>query len=199
MRQGAQAGVIQAKAVHGDHPTTVEVEILRGPRQPRRINRGNVRPAELIGHVRTVTFAPEDLELVRAMIRAERRRFLDDLMAQMKPRLAGTKAEYDKVTRQRAALLKSLGGAAAARGTHRWWGAGRVGRAAGEAGRADHGGAGPDHRRLRPHVAEYYQIVSGRSRLQAPRASIMRTAPRRGCSRFRVRRNCRIQRAGGGR
>ena len=49
VRQGAQAGVIQARVVHGDHPTTVEVEIYAGRANRARINRGNVRPAELIG------------------------------------------------------------------------------------------------------------------------------------------------------
>ena len=164
VRQGAQAGVIQAKAVHGDHPTTVEVEIYAGRANRARINRGNVRPAELIGHVRTVTFAPEDLELVRGDP-AERRRFLDDLMVQMKPRLAGAKAEYDKVTRQRAALLKSLG-ARRRRGAHIDGGAldvwdvqlAKLG-AQITAARAQIIAG------LRPHVAEYYQIVSGRSGL----------------------------------
>ncbi|MGO1637385.1 DNA replication/repair protein RecF [Ancrocorticia populi] len=162
VRQGAQAGVIQAKVVHGEHPTTVEVEIFAGRANRARINRGGVRPVELIGHVRTVTFAPEDLELVRGDP-AERRRFLDDLMIQMKPRMAGVKAEYEKVARQRAALLKSLGaqrrrGGNIDSGALDVWdvqlaklGAQiTVARAQIVAG-------------LRPHVTEYYQIVSGQS------------------------------------
>ena len=54
----------------------------------------------------TVLFAPEDLALVRGEP-AERRRYLDEVMSTRQPRLAGVKADYDKVLRQRNALLKS--------------------------------------------------------------------------------------------
>jgi DNA replication and repair protein RecF len=42
---------------------------------------------------------------------AERRRFLDDLLVARAPRLAGTRADYDRVLRQRNALLKSASAA----------------------------------------------------------------------------------------
>lgn len=108
IRQGAQAAVVQARIVHGKHPSTVEVEIFAGRANRARLNRGQVRPAELLGHVRTVVFAPEDLELVRGEP-GVRRQFLDDIMIQLRPRMAGVKSEYEKVLRQRAALLKEYG------------------------------------------------------------------------------------------
>ncbi|VEI13349.1 DNA replication and repair protein recF [Trueperella bialowiezensis] len=107
VRQGANAGVIRAKVNRGSSDTMVELEILTGKANRARINRGNARPADLLGIVRAVTFAPEDLELVKGDP-AARRRFLDDLMVQFRPRLGAVRAEYDKVLRQRGALLKTM-------------------------------------------------------------------------------------------
>ena len=55
-------------------------------------------------------FAPEDLALVRGDP-ADRRRFLDDLAIVRRPMIAAVRADYDKVLRQRTALLKSVSGA----------------------------------------------------------------------------------------
>jgi DNA replication and repair protein RecF len=72
-----------------------------------RVNRSPLpRPRELLGLVRTVLFAPEDLALVRGDP-AERRRFLDELLVSRTPRLAGVRADYDRVLKQRNALLKT--------------------------------------------------------------------------------------------
>ncbi|SDU78383.1 DNA replication/repair protein RecF [Arcanobacterium phocae] len=107
VRQGANAGVVRAKVMHGDSPTTVEIEILAGRANRARINRGNAKPADVLGIVRTVMFAPEDLELIKGDP-GIRRRFLDDVMIQLRPRMAQIKADYGKVAKQRAALLKTL-------------------------------------------------------------------------------------------
>ncbi|WP_188043566.1 DNA replication/repair protein RecF [Changpingibacter yushuensis] len=160
IRQGSTAAVVRARVMHGDHPTTVEVEIYAGHANRARVNRGQVRPPEILGNIRAVTFAPEDLELVRADPGA-RRRFLDDVMVQIRPRLAGVSAEYDKVARQRAAVLKA---ASAAR---------RRGRSVNheaidvwDAQLAKLGSQITAARSqivtgLRPHVVNYYRLVSG--------------------------------------
>jgi DNA replication and repair protein RecF len=57
-----------------------------------------------------VLFAPEDLALVKGDPDG-RRRFLDDLLVQLTPRIAGTLTDYERVLRQRSALLKSAGAA----------------------------------------------------------------------------------------
>ena len=76
-----------------------------------RINRSPVpRAREVLGLLRTVLFAPEDLAVVKGDP-AERRRFLDDLLVARTPRLAGVRADYDRVLKQRNALLKSAGAA----------------------------------------------------------------------------------------
>ena len=110
VRQGATAAVVQARVVRSSAPTTVEVEIYSGRANRARINRGLVRPPELVGTVRSVLFAPEDLELVSGDP-AARRSFLDRIMVQLRPRMVAVKSEYDRAARQRAALLKSAGAA----------------------------------------------------------------------------------------
>jgi DNA replication and repair protein RecF len=64
------------------------------------------RTSEMVGTLKTVVFAPEDLDIVRRDPQ-DRRAFLDAAMTQLKPRLAGVKSNYDRVLKQRNALLKS--------------------------------------------------------------------------------------------
>jgi DNA replication and repair protein RecF len=64
----------------------------------------------VLGVLRAVLFAPEDLALVRGDP-GERRRYLDEVATTRRPRIAGVRADYDKVVRQRTALLKSAGAA----------------------------------------------------------------------------------------
>jgi DNA replication and repair protein RecF len=64
------------------------------------------RPREILGVLRAVLFAPEDLALVKGDP-GERRRFLDDLLVATAPRYAAVRTDYERVVRQRTALLKS--------------------------------------------------------------------------------------------
>ena len=100
------AGVIRARAVQDGHEKLLEVEIVRGKANRARLNRGGIKPRELLGIVRTVVFAPEDLQIVRGDP-AGRRRFIDDLVVQLHPLLAPVYSEHDKILRQRAALLRT--------------------------------------------------------------------------------------------
>ena len=112
VRHGAQRAIVRTAVVHAGRELTVELEISPGRANRARLNRSPVpRPREVLGVLRSVLFAPEDLALVRGDP-AQRRRFLDDLLVLRAPRLAGVQADYDRVLRQRVALLKS---AAAAR------------------------------------------------------------------------------------
>ena len=118
VRLGASQAVVRAQVVRDDRTTLVEIEINPGRANRARINRSPVpRPREVLGLLRTVLFAPEDLALVKGDP-GERRRFLDDLLVARTPRLAGVRADYDRVLKQRNALLKTAsaarrGGAAA--------------------------------------------------------------------------------------
>ena len=113
VRAGAERAVIRARVQAGlDDPRQLqlEVEITPGQANRARLNRSPLKRArELVGVLRTVVFAPEDLAVVKGDP-SERRRFLDDLVVSRWPRLAGVRAEYDRVLRQRNTLLKSLAG-----------------------------------------------------------------------------------------
>src|ERR671920_63366 len=107
VRTGAEQAVIRAALRREDRELLVEVEINPGRANRVRLNRSALpRPRELLGLVRTVVFAPEDLALVRGDP-TERRRFLDELLVTRTPRLAGVRSDYDRVLRQRNALLKT--------------------------------------------------------------------------------------------
>ena len=110
VRAGTQQAIIRGLVVRDGRETLVELEINTGRASGRnraRLNRSPAsRPREVLGTLRTVLFAPEDLGLVKGDP-SERRRFLDDLLVARQPRWAGVRSEYDKVLRQRNALLKS--------------------------------------------------------------------------------------------
>ncbi len=107
VRHGAAQAVVRAAVRRDDRELLVEVEINPGRANRVRVNRSPLpRPRELLGLVKTVLFAPEDLALVRGDP-TERRRFLDDLLVSRTPRLAGVRSDYDRVLKQRNALLKT--------------------------------------------------------------------------------------------
>jgi DNA replication and repair protein RecF len=109
VRLGAQRAVVRATVRRAGRDTLVEIEIVPGGANRARLNRGPVpRAREVLGVLRTVLFAPEDLGLVKGDPDG-RRRFLDDLLVARAPRFAGVRADYERVVRQRNALLKSAG------------------------------------------------------------------------------------------
>jgi DNA replication and repair protein RecF len=116
IRAGADRAVVQAAVVSAGRQLVLEVEITAGRANRAKLNRAPVtRPRDILGGLRTVLFAPEDLAIVRGDP-SERRRFLDDVLVQLTPRLAGVRADYERVLRQRAALLKTAGAARRAGG-----------------------------------------------------------------------------------
>ncbi|WP_094361231.1 DNA replication/repair protein RecF [Mycobacterium marinum] len=111
IRAGADRAVISTIVVNDGRECAVDLEIAAGRANKARLNRSPVRSTrEVIGVLRAVLFAPEDLALVRGDP-ADRRRYLDDLATLRRPTIAGVRADYDKVLRQRTALLKSVSGA----------------------------------------------------------------------------------------
>lgn len=111
VQAGTDQAVIRAEVVAGaEDPRRLllELEINPGRANRARINRAALpRPSDLLGALRTVVFSPEDLSVVKGDP-AARRSFLDDLVISRWPRMLGVKQDYDKVVRQRNALLKSL-------------------------------------------------------------------------------------------
>lgn len=110
VRAGAERAVVSTIVVNEGRELAVDIEIAAGRANKARLNRSPVRSTrEVLGAVRAVLFAPEDLALVRGDP-GERRRFLDELATVRRPAVAGIRADYEKVLRQRTALLKSAVG-----------------------------------------------------------------------------------------
>lgn len=110
IRVGAERAVISTIVVSDGRELAVDIEITAGRANKGRLNRSPVRSTrEVLGAVRAVLFAPEDLALVRGDP-GERRRYLDELATVRRPGVAGIRADYDKVLKQRTALLKSASG-----------------------------------------------------------------------------------------
>jgi DNA replication and repair protein RecF len=158
IRSGTDSAVVRARLRHADREVLLEMLINRTGANRAQVNRVAVKPRELPRNIATVLFAPEDLALVRGEP-SGRRRFLDQLLVQLSPRLAGVLADYDRVLRQRNSLLKSARGARVVESqlsTLELW----------DERLADLGSQIIDARaglveRLRPHVAEAYRSIAG--------------------------------------
>jgi DNA replication and repair protein RecF len=111
IRTGAERAVVSTIVVNEGRELAVDLEINPGRANKARLNRSPVRAArEILGVLRAVLFAPEDLALVRGDP-SERRRYLDELATTRRPRIAAVRADYDRVVRQRTALLKTASAA----------------------------------------------------------------------------------------
>ena len=109
VRSGASRAVVRGQVMRDGRSLLVELEINPGKANRARVNGAPVpRPRDALGLIRTVVFAPEDLALVKGDP-SDRRHFLDDLLVARTPRLAGVRADYDRVLKQRNALLKTAG------------------------------------------------------------------------------------------
>ena len=107
VRQGADRAILRAAVTSAQGNALVEIEVNPGRANRVRLNRAPLpRPREILGVLRAVLFAPEDLALVKGDP-GERRRFLDDLLVATAPRYAAVRTDYERVVRQRTALLKS--------------------------------------------------------------------------------------------
>src|SRR5690606_20504458 len=110
---GADQAIVRGRVRAGsedERAVIIELEINPGRANRAQLNRSPMaRPRDILGLVRTVLFAPDDLSIIKGDP-AGRRRFLDDLVVTRWPRMAGVRGEYDRVLRQRNTLLKSLAG-----------------------------------------------------------------------------------------
>ena len=110
IRAGAERAIVSTIVVNEGRELAIDLEIAAGRANKGRLNRSPVRSTrDVLGAVRAVLFAPEDLALVRGDP-SERRRYLDELATVRRPRIAAVRADYDKVLKQRTALLKSASG-----------------------------------------------------------------------------------------
>lgn len=106
VRAGAESAIARMRLAAGDRDVVLELQIHRGAANRAQVNRNAVRPRELTRWFASVSFAPEDLTIVRGEP-SGRRRFLDDALVSRHPVAAGALTDYERVVRQRTALLKS--------------------------------------------------------------------------------------------
>lgn len=113
IRAGAQRALVRARVQSGpddERSLLLEVELIAGKANKASLNRSPLRRSrDILGALRVVLFSPEDLDFVKGEP-SDRRRFIDELTFSRWPRLAGVKADYDRVLRQRSTLLKSVAG-----------------------------------------------------------------------------------------
>ncbi|PKQ27228.1 MAG: DNA replication/repair protein RecF [Actinobacteria bacterium HGW-Actinobacteria-4] len=106
IRSGADRAVIQARVAKAGRSLAIEVSLHPGKANTARLNRGAAKPRDLVGILRTVVFAPEDLALVKGDP-GGRRSFMDELCVALQPSIAGDLSDYDRVLRQRSSMLKT--------------------------------------------------------------------------------------------
>lgn len=113
VRAGADQAVIRAgvrAGVNDERRIQLDLEIQPGKSNRARLNRGVMPKASaILGMLRVVLFSPDDLAVVKGEPK-DRRRFLDEMVIGRWPRMAGVKADYERVVRQRNALLKQMSG-----------------------------------------------------------------------------------------
>lgn len=160
VRAGAESAVIRCLVAHDGRELLIELELVPGKANRARLGRSPVRRVrDILGALRMVLFAPEDLELVKGEP-ASRRRYLDELLVARRPRFAGVLADYERVLKQRNALLRTAHlarrtGGAADLSTLEVWDTHLVRHGAElTAGRLELVAA------LRPHVADAYRAVA---------------------------------------
>ncbi len=111
VRAGASRAIVRARVRAGredDRALVIEIDITPGRSNRAKLNRSVLtRARDIVGTLRTVVFSPEDLAIVKGDP-SERRRFLDALVVNRWPRMAGVKADYDRILKQRNALLKGI-------------------------------------------------------------------------------------------
>lgn len=99
--------ILRAKVEENDYKTLIELEVIQGKPNRARLNKNNVNNKEILGKIKTIIFAPEDLQIIK-LDPSVRRNFIDELATQIYPTYMGVRIEMDRVLKQRAALLKTL-------------------------------------------------------------------------------------------
>ena len=101
--------IVRTGVKHLDRTNWLEVEIWPSKTNKAKLNGSDCKKTkDILGILQTITFSPEDLILVKGDP-GQRRYFLDDLLVQKSSSYAGIKTDYERVLKQRNALLKSAG------------------------------------------------------------------------------------------
>jgi DNA replication and repair protein RecF len=107
VREGAERALLHADVTRSERTVRIDLEIVAGGRTRALVNKTAVRSVRSLGEVCvTVFFGPDELSLVKGSPDG-RRRFLDDLVVKLRPARDKLRREWERVLRQRNALLKT--------------------------------------------------------------------------------------------
>lgn len=107
IKQGESKAIIRLLARFEDRENLLELELNTEGANRARINKSDSsRVRDILGYVNAVIFSPEDLDIVKRDP-SNRRAFIDELIVQLTPRMAGVYTDYERVLKQRNSLLKS--------------------------------------------------------------------------------------------
>jgi DNA replication and repair protein RecF len=107
IKQGESAAILSLELAHDDRELLLEFELNLDSPNRARVNRAPLtRARDILGHLNSVIFAPEDLDIVKRDP-SNRRTFLDQLIIQLTPRMLGVYSDYERVLKQRNTLLKT--------------------------------------------------------------------------------------------
>lgn len=107
IRWDAESAIVKCKVSHAGRDVLLDLELSKNNKNRAAVNKSATsRIRDILGYVQVVTFAPEDLDIVKKDP-TNRRKFIDDLLVQLTPRYSGVISDYERVLKQRNALLKS--------------------------------------------------------------------------------------------
>jgi DNA replication and repair protein RecF len=101
VRDGCDEGGTRLETMEG---ASLEIRLKAG-RSVLRVGGSPAAAKDFLGRFRSVLFTPEDLDLVRGEP-GLRRRALDDLLVQLRPRYRSVRQEFERALRQRNAALR---------------------------------------------------------------------------------------------
>jgi len=103
---GVDHGFLKGEVHSRDRDFLQEARLHRGQRRELFSNGVRLKTAGELGEVlNTVLFCPEDLSLIRSGA-AERRRFLDDAICQLRPKYAAALLEYKRLYEEKTRILR---------------------------------------------------------------------------------------------
>jgi DNA replication and repair protein RecF len=107
IHKDALSAIVRLKVSHAERDVLIDLELHRDNTNQVRINQSPIpRIRDVLGTVNSVVFAPEDIDIVKRDP-SNRRNFIDQLLVQFSPRLAGVMTDYERVLKQRNTLLKT--------------------------------------------------------------------------------------------